>query len=667
MPRHSTKVAATILCALVVLAASVNASTAAAKDKWIEVRSKNFLVVGNANEKDVRQVATRLEQFREIFSRLYTTARLSAKVPTTVVVFKNRDSYKPFNRRNSAGYFQAGEDLNYITLTAERGGENPYGTIFHEYVHLLVDNNMPGTPLWLNEGLAEYYSTFDVEDDDKKVIIGKPVSNHVLYLREQKLLPLRTLFAVDHDSPHYNESGKRGVFYAESWALVHYFLWGKDGQRKPQFVQFLQLLNQQKPVEESFRQAFQTDFEQIEKELRDYIRNDRYTANVFTAEQRLEFDAQMQSAALTEAATQAHLGDLLLHTHDLDAADVYLQRAVSLDPAHSMANASLGMLRMRQQRHVDAKQHLERAIASSPQSYLAYYYLAEALSREVMTEGQPVTSIDPARAAAMRAALKKSIALDSSFTASYSLLALVNLVTEQDVDETIQLLARALSAAPGKKELSFMLGQLYLSKHDYQTARQILEPLARTTATSSDDHERQINLDAQSMLKQLTAIEQSRADSERRMKEAREGAAGGTPPAPPRLKRREETTDETTAETPDEVLEVGETIGSTPSLSTLRPVAAGEEQKRAQFVRIECQQKTTIFHFKVGDQLLRLVADDFASVKFVGYTSNMPTEMSCDSKNMNFTVLVTYRPLSGKKLKTNGELVAVDFVPEDWK
>ena len=42
------------------------------------------------------------------------------------------------------------------------------------------------------------------------------------YLRQQRLLPLTTLLKVDHNSPYYHEDNKGSVFYAESWALVHY-------------------------------------------------------------------------------------------------------------------------------------------------------------------------------------------------------------------------------------------------------------------------------------------------------------------------------------------------------------------------------------------------------------------------------------------------------------
>jgi|SRR2546425_422846 len=71
--------------------------TAQAKDNWTSVRSKTFLLVGNASEKEMRQVATRLEQFRDVFTRLFSGARFTSPVPTTVIVFKSMNSYKPFN------------------------------------------------------------------------------------------------------------------------------------------------------------------------------------------------------------------------------------------------------------------------------------------------------------------------------------------------------------------------------------------------------------------------------------------------------------------------------------------------------------------------------------------------------------------------------------------
>src|SRR5205085_5665232 len=108
------RIATTIAIIFLIIAGQ---QTAQAKDTWISVRSQNFTLVGNASEKDIRQVATRLEQFREVFSRLFPAAKFETPVPTTVIVFKSMGSYKPFTPGANAGYFQKGEDDNYITLT----------------------------------------------------------------------------------------------------------------------------------------------------------------------------------------------------------------------------------------------------------------------------------------------------------------------------------------------------------------------------------------------------------------------------------------------------------------------------------------------------------------------------------------------------------------------
>src|SRR6185503_10340934 len=105
-------------------------------------------------------------------------------------------NYQPFKplyngkvNENVAGYFMGGPAINYITMTTEMRGEGSeaerYGIIYHELVHLMVNNTVRGVPLWFNEGLAEYYRTLEVEGDGQQVLVGRIHSPHVFLLREQ--------------------------------------------------------------------------------------------------------------------------------------------------------------------------------------------------------------------------------------------------------------------------------------------------------------------------------------------------------------------------------------------------------------------------------------------------------------------------------------------------
>ena len=111
-------------------------------------------------------------------------------------------------------------DKNYILLRLDAQGAHPFATVYHEYTHFMMRNASDWIPLWLNEGLAEFYQNTDIQD--KEVLLGEPNSDDILYLRQNRLLPVITLLKVDQTSPYYHEEQKGSVFYAESWALTHY-------------------------------------------------------------------------------------------------------------------------------------------------------------------------------------------------------------------------------------------------------------------------------------------------------------------------------------------------------------------------------------------------------------------------------------------------------------
>ena len=211
-------------------AVSAPAVVAQAKGTWRSVRTNNLTVIGNADAESLRQVAVWLEFFHAAFGRLVSRSVFDASVPTTVIVFRDEASFIPFKPlyqgrpQNVAGYFQPGEDVNYIAISLDENARLPFNTAFHEYVHLHLKDNLPAAPLWLNEGLAELYGALQFSRGE--ALLGAPLLHHIGLLRRQELLPLTTLFQIDHSSPHYNEQEKIGIFYGQSWALVHYLMLG---------------------------------------------------------------------------------------------------------------------------------------------------------------------------------------------------------------------------------------------------------------------------------------------------------------------------------------------------------------------------------------------------------------------------------------------------------
>lgn len=373
------------LAALLVL----SANQANGKDNWTRVQTKNFTLVGNASEGDIRKIAIKLETFRETLSLMFPKAKITTAIPTRVVIFKSDDSFRPFKPRykgkirdNVGGYFIPGPNMNYIALATEKELIDPYEVIFHEYEHFVMHNNLLHIPVWLDEGLAEFYSSFETTDNDQKVLVGNPLAQHILYLRSHPLLPFKTLLAVDHKSPYYNESSKAGAFYAESWALVHYLMNGNQQKRQPQLIKFIDLVNSGASPEESFNKAFQTDFDTMENELRAYV--NRFTFPVLngTFHRQLAFDKEMQSKVLSEAEVQYYSGDLLLNLRQIPEATAMLEKSLALDSRYAPSLISLGILRLAEQRPEEAGKLFESAVESEPGNYLAHYYYATTLLRK---------------------------------------------------------------------------------------------------------------------------------------------------------------------------------------------------------------------------------------------------------------------------------------------
>ena len=624
-----------VLVATFFVSATVN--TLAAHDSWVSVRSRDLVVIGNSGEKEVRQVAARLHQFRQIVSKAFAPVENGSPVPTTVIVFKDDASYRPFKVSvNNAGFFQPGRDMNYITLSYEtRGEQDQVNIVFHEYTHLLVNNSLGNTPAWFNEGLAELYSTLSIKADNR-VTIGLPIRRHLMTLRDYPLLPLRVLLKLDYKSAYYNEVDKQSTFYAESWALLHYLMLSKGSHRADQVAKFAQLLGNQTPMDQAFQMAFLSSVESMEAELRTYIQQGRLLFTETTFKSKAQADVEMESSPVSEAELQAYLGDLLFHSNRAEA-EGHLQRALALNPNQPLALGSLGMLRFKQGRMSDALRFLERAVESNSKNIAVLYDYASALCRPTNEEAQLTLGYAPEVAAKARAALRKAIALRPDFADSYNLLAYINLVTSTDIGQTIALLQEVSARSPNRIGFTYMLGQLYMHRDDYKRARPLLEKVV------GGDVEPGIRDHAKKLLATMTSIEEKQKEVTLRGLSANneDSSAGLTSnqPSDPWLDLRE----------------------------ALRRPIQGEKQVQGTLQSIDCDSEGLIFVVKTNTRTLRLRTATFQEIKRTSFTADVKGSLTCGARKPENTVVVCYLPITEKRPKADGILSSVEFVPFDFR
>ncbi|HEX9943613.1 MAG TPA: tetratricopeptide repeat protein [Thermoanaerobaculia bacterium] len=456
------------LVSMMVMAAQVQALPRKEKENWIELRTANFTLFSNAGEAQARRIGADLERLRDALAQLSPGLVLNSPSPTYIFVFRNAASFQPYLRTyngqplSSAGYFLSRQLANYVAINGDRRGDEK-GIIYHEYLHYVLHNNYASLPLWLHEGLAEYYSTFDVGKDEAR--IGLPIAEHVTWLRQNPPLPLSTLFAVDERSPEYNESSRRGVFYAESWALVHYLISGNP-ERRRQASEYLRLAQAGTPPAQLFAQAFGTDPALLERELRNYIKS--YVFNYTRVPIRPEANLAMAARPLGWADLLYRLGDLLANLGDEQraAAAEHFRAALAERPDHGPALAGLGYLEELSGRPEAARTWYQKAAQLAPDDFLVQYLYARNL---LENDAEP----DSLRQA--RAALARAVRLRPDFGEAWAQLGYTYQSEETLPPEAVQALETAHRLLPSRTAITHNLAIAYARTGQRQKAEALIE------------------------------------------------------------------------------------------------------------------------------------------------------------------------------------------------
>lgn len=463
------------------------AGTANAADKWTSVRSENFHLVGNASAAHIRKVARDFELFRWGFSQFFTMRGGLPSTGTTVLVFKNDLVFKPFKPlykgkpANVAGFFLGTAEKNFIALSASE--ETPR-VIYHEYVHRLMADRIPGMPAWFSEGFAECFGGLAVEGGGRGLRMGRAIPEHVALLKDRTFLPLEKLFAVTQNSPDYNERDKQSLFYAESWALVHYLMLGENRTLQAPLFEFLGALGTGRPAAEVFKEVFRTDLATFQRSFESYIqRRVTWPALVIPLPPDAGSGVELKSSALSEGETEFYLGDLLLQMDRPPDAERHLGNAVRLEPESGDARAAMAMLRLQQNDRAGALEFIQQAVALSPESYLIRYYHAE-----VIRAGGKALLLSEEETA--RAELIASLALEPRFTGAVEALARLNLSRNTELAETIALLVRAERVSGASSNIKLLLAHALARTNEREAARPfaievIRSPLANAAMKQS--------------------------------------------------------------------------------------------------------------------------------------------------------------------------------------
>jgi tetratricopeptide (TPR) repeat protein len=627
--------------AIALLGLTTQVNDALAGPEWTRLRSPNFTLEGNVPERDLRAVALRFEQFREVLNRLLPNASLVTPTPLTVVVFAYNRDFKPvlplFNGKpiEAAGYALASPVGTSITICLEYN-ERAYPVIYHEYGHLLISNAAPHLPVWAFEGLAEYYKTFELSADGKKALVGNPLTAAALsQLQGRDLIPMSDLLSAGRNSELYNVSKNRGRFYAQSWALVHYLLLGSPA-RKGQFDQFINRVAAGVPAAEAFKTTI-TGADTLGAELTQYVSNLTFVAMQFKFQEKVADDRAFTAERMSPADVESTLGHLLLRQGRYPEAQARFTAALKLDPKASSAHTGVGLIELNQGRALEALPALRRGVEFGGDSVLAHYSLGLAALRCKSAECET----QQAGYEAARRAFQRSVELQPDFPDALSYLGYTELATGGSLDEAEKHLKAAIKLMPGRETYRFNLAQVYMRGQQFEQAQALLGPIAASPdATQSGQ--------ARELLGRLAAMKNAAAAA---------GIVGSMGAAPP----------PGSSGTP--AAAGGATTGAAKYVPLYRKTLTGERRSEGTLVSLECPRAGVVIVIRDTAGSHRFAAPSFDKIQFITYRDDLKGSITCGSQAAGLQVYVTHRqPAAGEAplaAGVDGVIVAVEFLPKD--
>jgi Tfp pilus assembly protein PilF len=457
------------------------ATVAGARDKpddWIEVRSPHFLVATNANEKQGRRIADQFERMRSVFHVAFPKMQIDLGTPIIVLACKDEKSFRALEPQaylakgslKLGGLFLSGLDKNYVLLRLDAEGEHPYAVVYHEYTHLLTGKSAVWMPLWMNEGLAQFYENTDIHEKD--VELGQPSAELLMVLRQNQLLPLDVLFRVDEKSPYYHEENKGNIFYAESWALTHYLMVTDRKNNTQQMKNYSDLLAKGTDPVTAAATAF-GDLKKLQSELASYVNRNSYSYFKLTTTTEVD-EAAFQTQPLTATQSDALRADFLAYNgRDADARAL-LEHILADDPKNASAHETMGFLEFRGGHLDEAGKDYDEATQLDSQNYLAYYYAgAIAMNRGLAAGEEQQVEVN----------LRTAIKLNPNFAPTYDRLAALLGMGRRNLDEARMMELNAISMDPANVGYRLNMANILLEMNQWTNAINVLklaEKLAKT-------------------------------------------------------------------------------------------------------------------------------------------------------------------------------------------
>jgi Cytochrome c biogenesis factor len=494
----------------------------AADERWLIARSKHFVFISSADEDRTRGIAAELETLAAALTQVDSTFSASAATPTRVILFTRRGESRPYfdmllNRHDTeiSGVFVSQRDGGSMLINQDytwRGGDR---APLHELVHYLLQSGDAHTPLWLEEGIAEYFSNATIRRGS--ISAGEPMSSHVSTLRQRARIPPTELFAVTRESDTYNLTPAQSVFYAESWAIVDWLV-RTSGHNGRDFFAFVRDVSHGVSIVASLQTRYHRSLRDVDWALSRYSAPQRAAWAISIPVPAT--DSSVVAEPLDRAAILYELGHFLAGMEELSGeAERHFRAALDANPRHARSLAGLGSLRAAAAKYADATPLFEGAVAVDPNDVEIALAYAEALMQDqigALAQSSGSTDDDVTRFRNARVLVERTLAhrTEAGFPTGRALGDLgTTYSVENDVARGIAALEEAYRLLPARTDFALHLLAMYRRSGDRAKADPLFAQLDAA-------HKPQVSFAARAVIMRAELARANALTHEQRLDEA---------------------------------------------------------------------------------------------------------------------------------------------------
>jgi hypothetical protein len=306
----------------VVLGMAFVASVLGSSISWIRLETMNFELYSTLDPKRAMVLLNQLADAKQILARFIPSGTANPG-PVRVIAFRSQTEYNRFRTNEAAAaYYLHTHSRDYIVLGED--ALQSYEPAIHEYVHYVLHQRFKSLPLWLDEGLAEVYSTIDQKNG--VIRVGLPSQDEIDWLRMDGFaFDLPALFRTTERSfDHAAHLTPRSRFYAESWLLVHMLRF--SSQYSSRFNEFLTGVASGEDAKSVLHTLYGKTFDDITADLKAYLAAERMPTDVVRLKPA-QSDSAVEVSTPSAGEIQAVLNDLVSARKRVQETEAVMRKA----------------------------------------------------------------------------------------------------------------------------------------------------------------------------------------------------------------------------------------------------------------------------------------------------------------------------------------------------